>query len=373
MRDGREYGRGSRAGYVVRKRTEEGGSVKKIFYRILIFICILMGINILLMLRLQSQVKSMDKELKRVMNILDTLQQGNEGENGSQSRQGESNTGNPVNYAGSRKGEESAEPDYVELCGLEEVDKPVNRTREQVLQRLDELAADNESIARICRESRQYPDRLLYALANNPEMADYAENYLTAQAQAAGKGLTDREKEQEYPLFLQWDPRWGYAEYGDDVIGLSGCGPACLSMVLYYMTGDDKLTPDKIADYSTKNGYYQAGVGTAWALLEDMPALYGVDVSQPGISEQIMKTALDQGKMIICSVKQGDFTAGGHFIVVYGYDSEGFLVNDPNCVARSREKWPYERLGTQIKNLWVYGAGSANYQGTVSTDIYDSM
>ena len=32
------------------------------------------------------------------------------------------------------------------------------------------------------------------------------------------------------PLLLQWDLRWGYAPYGDDMIGLAGCGPACLSM-----------------------------------------------------------------------------------------------------------------------------------------------
>lgn len=372
MRDGREYGRGNRAGYVVRKRAEESGSVKKRVRRFLILVCILMGINTLLVLQLRSQVKSMDKELKRVMNMLDMLQQETEGENGTQSRQGD-NAKNPANYTGSQKKDEGAEPDYVELCGLEEVDKPVDRTREQVLQRLDELAAENECIARIYQESGQYPDRLLYALANNPEMADFAENYLTAKAIATGKGLTDREKEQEYPLFLQWDPRWGYAEYGDDIIGLSGCGPACLSMALYYLTGDESLTPDKIADYGMENGYYQAGVGTAWALLEDIPVLYGVNVSQPGISEQTMKMALDQGKIIICSVKPGDFTAGGHFIVVYGYDSEGFLVNDPNCIARSREKWSYERLGKQIKNLWVYGCGSVNYQGTVSTGMYDSM
>ena len=45
------------------------------------------------------------------------------------------------------------------------------------------------------------------------------------------------------PLFLQWDPRWGYTEYGEDsFLGLSGCGPTCLSMVLYYLTGDKSLT-----------------------------------------------------------------------------------------------------------------------------------
>lgn len=41
-------------------------------------------------------------------------------------------------------------------------------------------------------------------------------------------------------------------------------------------------------------------------------------------------------------------------MVVYGYDEEGFYINDSNCVARSREKWTYDRIKRQIKNIWVY-------------------
>ena len=40
--------------------------------------------------------------------------------------------------------------------------------------------------------------------------------------------------------------------------------------------------------------------------------------------------------------------------MIYGYDSEGFCVNDSNCVARSREKWTYDRIKKQIKHIWVY-------------------
>ena len=68
-----------------------------------------------------------------------------------------------------------------------------------------------------------------------------------------------------------------------------------------------------------------------------------------------MKDALDAGRVIICSMGPGDFTAGGHFVVVYGYDSQGFLINDSNCVARSRQRWSFNRLEKQIKHMWSYG------------------
>lgn len=243
---------------------------------------------------------------------------------------------------------------YAEQCGLDHVDKPQERTPHQVLKRLEELGREDERIAAICGDSEAYPERLLEALANNPEMADFVEGYPEAEHVATG-GLTESETKESYPLFLQWDPRWGYAPYGDDsCIALSGCGPTCLSMALYYLTGDESLTPDAIGDYSMQNGYYMSGTGTLWALLEDVAPLYGVEVSQPDASEWEMKAALDQGAVLICSMGPGDFTAGGHFIVLYGYDGDGFWVNDPNCVARSRQSWTYDQLSRQMKHLWVF-------------------
>lgn len=253
--------------------------------------------------------------------------------------------------------EEAAEASYAELCGLEQVEKPRERTYRQVLEKLAELGEEDQRIAEIRENYEAYPDRLLEALANNPEMADFVQGYPEAEHRATG-GLTEREKQEEYPLFLQWDPRWGYAPYGDDsCIALSGCGPTCLSMVLYYLTGDESLTPDLFGEYSMENDYYLSGTGTLWALLEETAPLYGVTVDQPDPSEEEMKAALDQGGILICSMGPGDFTAGGHFVVVYGYDQEGFLINDPNCVARSRQSWSYDRIDRQIKHLWVFEMG----------------
>ncbi len=241
---------------------------------------------------------------------------------------------------------------YPQQCGLDYVDKPQDRTARQVLERLEELGCEDERIAAIRQNSGLYPERLLEALANNPEMADFVVRYLEEHEPG---GLTESEKQEDFPLFLQWDPRWGYASYGkNSCIAVSGCGPTCLSMVLYYLTGNEELTPDVIGDYSMENGYYLPGTGTLWALFENTAPLYGVYVSQPDPSEWEMKAALDGGAVLVCSMGPGDFTAGGHFIVLYGYDEDGFLINDPNCVARSRVSWSYEQLRRQMKHLWVF-------------------
>lgn len=257
---------------------------------------------------------------------------------------------------GGEKGSSGSElGDYAGKIDEIEVEAPVKREKSEVLLRLEELAEENDVIREILGNVEAYPENLLEALANNPEMVDFAAGYLTAERTVQG-GLTKEERKQEHPLFLQWDPRWGYVPYGDDSnIGLAGCGPTCLSMALFELTGDETLTPDKIAGYAMENGYYMSGTGTAWALMEDVPGVYGVSVNKPGISDNIMKGELDSGHVLICAMRPGDFTAAGHFILIYGYDETGFLVNDPNCVARSKKTWSYERIGGQIKQMWALG------------------
>lgn len=245
------------------------------------------------------------------------------------------------------------EMDYVGSIVPREVEKPIERTEAEVLQRLEELAQDNSVIREIYRNHSGYSEELLAALANNPEMADFVAGYPDGRVEAGG--ITALEKEQEFPLFLQWDPRWGYESYGESCIGLAGCGPTCLSMVLFYLTEDETITPDMIARYSMENGYYVKGTGTSWTLMRDIPTLYNIKVTEISSSEQNIRTELDHGNLIICAMGRGFFTTSGHYIVIYGYDKDGFMVNDPNCVARSNERWTFSEIQYQIKNIWSYG------------------
>ena len=50
----------------------------------------------------------------------------------------------------------------------------------------------------------------------------------------------------------------------------------------------------------------------------------------------------------------GDFTDGGHFIVITGYKDGQFSVNDPYSVINTQKKWDYNRLAPQISGLWAF-------------------
>lgn len=244
---------------------------------------------------------------------------------------------------------------YNEQIKLDFVEQPVKRTREEAIEKLKELSRWYPALYFVYQNADKYPSGLLVSGAGNPEMADYLYGYLTAEPTVTG-GFTEEEKPEDYPLFLQFDPRWGYMPYGaDGNMATSGCGPTCLSMAIYYLTGDRSCTPDVVARYSMEHNHYVPDVGTAWSLLSAYPKEYGLYSYQINWGEANLKYHLDKGNILICSVRLGKFTSSGHFILIYGYDENGFKINDPKCVYRSDLTWPYEEFKNDIKGAWTIG------------------
>ena len=244
---------------------------------------------------------------------------------------------------------------HVNKCELEYVEPPVKRDREEAIEHMKELSRWYPALYFVYQNADKYGNELLRAGAGNPEMTEFLYGYLTTDGSVTG-GLSDEEQPENHPLFLQFDLRWGYMPYGTTGnMGSSGCGPTCLSMAIFYLTGDRTCTPDAIARYSLEKGHYVEGVGTAWTLMTAAPQKYGLKSSKIGWSEKKLKAELDKGNFIICSVRPGDFTSGGHFILIHDYDENGFKINDPKCVYRSRQTWPYTQIQDDIKGAWSIG------------------
>ena len=85
-------------------------------------------------------------------------------------------------------------------------------------------------------------------------------------------------------------------------------------------------------------------------------AFFGVQGRELALDENRIFETLEQGQPIICSVRPGDFTKGGHFLVLVGVEDGKIRVNDPNSRIRSEKLWDYETLAPQIKSLWAFTA-----------------
>lgn len=197
----------------------------------------------------------------------------------------------------------------------------------------------------------KYPKSLIDLLERNPETEDFVLNYPFRKDVAVEAFAPDRTA--GVPLLMQWDRRWGYLKYGTDVVGITGCGPLCLSMVGYYVTGSDAFAPENMVEFARKNGYYSAGNGSSWTLISEGGEKLGLTVTEIPLVKKKIVDNLEAGKPIICAMGKGDFTTTGHYIVLVGTEDGLLRVNDPNSYANSEKLWTYEQLESQFRNLWV--------------------
>ena len=200
----------------------------------------------------------------------------------------------------------------------------------------------------------QWPQEMIELLKRNPETEEFVLNYPLLKDQKFEIDLSDYDYDNEVPHFLQWDKRWGYTSYGYNNIGIAGCGPTCLSMVYIYLTGDTSMNPKEMAEFSTDYGYCEPGNGSAWALIFEGGEILGLDVEEVGLDEDLIAYHLEEGRPVIAIMGPGDFTQGGHFIVMTDYINGQIKVNDPNSNIRTEKRWNYDDIEDQIQGLWAF-------------------
>ena len=152
------------------------------------------------------------------------------------------------------------------------------------------------------------------------------------------------------PYYLQWDNRWAYDNLiGDDNIGIAGCGPTSMAMVLSRLFDDEKINPKLIAQ-DAKNHMTEDGV--YWSFFEFEAKKYKVKIEDIENTEKDLKNALKKGPIVV-SVKQGYFTTGGHIMVIDSMKDDKLLINDPNSIKNSKIEWPYKDIQDQFVKLWL--------------------
>lgn len=196
----------------------------------------------------------------------------------------------------------------------------------------------------------QYPKSLIELLERNPETEEFVLNYPLRQEGEVD--LSGYDRKAGVPLFLQWDPQWGYETYGSGFLAVTGCGPTCLAMAGYYLTGSKNMNPKDVAAFAEDSGYYASGYGSSWTLISEGSARLGLTAAELPLVEKKINTALEAGHPVILAMGEGDFTTTGHYIVLTGLKNGKYTVNDPNSLENSGKLWSYEQIESQIRNIW---------------------
>ncbi len=248
--------------------------------------------------------------------------------------------------------------------------KELPEDRDAALIILQKQAESDSSIQSICDSAAALPDVLLQYLAINPELKDYTLSYPALINVVFDGDFEVEVTPDEVPLYLQYDERWGYADYSTDILALRGAGPTTLSMAYTYLLSDGSKNPIVIADYATDKGYLDEDGNTHWSLITKGATSLGLKSTEIDVKKEEMITALEDGKLLICKLSSGDFTKDNqHFILIHSYKDGFFYLHDPFSAARSEVGWDFKRLRGQIDKIAALEKGSG--QSDDSSDTND--
>lgn len=139
--------------------------------------------------------------------------------------------------------------------------------------------------------------------------------------------------------YSQIDSRWKnilYTSTGNtsQTIGSSGCGPTTAAMVVSSIKGT--ITPDTMASLFVQNGYRSASNGTYWSAYRAVADEFNINYTETSDINKALEL-LRNNNYVICSVGNGLFTTGGHYIVLVGIEGNTLKIYDPYLYSRKFE------------------------------------
>lgn len=224
--------------------------------------------------------------------------------------------------------------------------------KEELKKNIETMIDENPKAKWIYDNFDNMDDIDLYLAGNDQDTIEFVYNMnndLTNFPYSLGQSVDLKRKT---PYYIQWDNRWAYNSLSNRNIGISGCGPTSMAMILARIKKDDSITPDKIAKDAQN---YMGNEGISWNFFYDGAKKYGYQIEDLSLDEQAMKKALDKGPLLV-SVKRGYFTLFGHIFVIDSYKDGKFIINDPNSIRNSKLEWSFDDISNQIIKIWsIYG------------------
>lgn len=171
---------------------------------------------------------------------------------------------------------------------------------------------------------------------------------------AAGSGQNTRFVD-GFTIYSQIDPAWKDRPYGTSTIGLSGCGPVAMAMIITALSGT-ALAPPEAADYAASQGMYINGVGSSWEVAPLMAKRWGLKAAPIGASLANIASTLQSGGLVVASGRGAEpFTKEGHYIVIRGITDEGkFKIGDSYHKDANDKEWDPMQLLASMAGGSVY-------------------
>jgi hypothetical protein len=120
------------------------------------------------------------------------------------------------------------------------------------------------------------------------------------------------------------------------------------------------IDPVQMCAWAYEKGYWYSKSGSIHKLIPESSEAFGLKtegVENTYGAEAKIRTALENGNMVVALMGGGSFTKSGHFIVFYGVNEEGLIyVADPNSEENTNKTWELSQLITDAKS-WAAAGG----------------
>lgn len=165
------------------------------------------------------------------------------------------------------------------------------------------------------------------------------------------------------PLWLQTDPQWSYIPYAGGTVGDSGCGLVCAAMALEYMTLQH-ITPLTLAslvgDACLTDGVNDPGKFCSW-ISEHYPE-YGIESTPISYDLAPVLQNVSDGWLAFAGMSGalGDSDYGGHVVLIWRADEDGYWIRDPASSGNSARSFTLEEL-EQVDFSYFYCIRGGSY------------
>lgn len=149
-------------------------------------------------------------------------------------------------------------------------------------------------------------------------------------------------------------PNYPYSSYG--TISSHGCGPTSMAIVVSSFT-KQSISPITTTEWACSNGYCFSN-GSAHSLICGQANYYGLDCHQTTDNQEIVNSLASGNSLVVVLANEGEFTDGGHFLVLTGVDSSGNIsIADPASPEKTKNTYTLDFLldpaRGNIKKFWI--------------------
>jgi hypothetical protein len=158
-----------------------------------------------------------------------------------------------------------------------------------------------------------------------------------------------------FTIYSQYDPAWKDLPYSISTIGIAGCGPAAMAMIITNITKQN-VTPVETANYAASIDMYVPGAGSKWEIGPRLAEQWGLRSEPIQKNVSAITAALREGKLVITpGAGPKPFTSGGHFIVIRGITADGkFRVGDSGHSDTSDKDWDPQFIVDNMRDGGIY-------------------